>query len=118
MQVSGSASGQAVGQSGNRPAPWVLLAGLPLVFVLGWYLPGAALTLLGLLLARQMGNAVMQGFALAYLGVYMVFYYYNLAVPLAQKSLYMVVTGIFLLAVALVLRLWQAKLRVVEAGHA
>ena len=126
MQVSGSASGQgsnmasgqAVGQSGNRPASWILLAGLPLVFALGWYLPGAAVTLLGLLLARQMGSVVMQGFALAYLGVCMVFYYYNLAVPLAQKSLYMVVTGIVLLAVALVLRLWQAKLRAGEVGHA
>lgn len=110
--------GRAANQSGNSPAPWILLAGLPLVFALGWYLPGAAVTLLGLLLARQMGSVVMQGFALAYLGVYMVFYYYNLAVPLAQKSLYMVVTGIVLLAVALVLRFWQAKQRAEEAGHA
>ena len=118
IRGAGHASGQAARQTGNRPAPWFLLAGLPLVFALGWYLPGAALTLLGLLLARQMGSVVMQGFALAYLGVYMVFYYYNLAVPLAQKSLYMVVTGIVLLAVALVLRFWQAKPRAEEVGHA
>ena len=117
-QAANRSGSQLANQSGNRPTPWILLAGLPLVFALGWYLPGAAVTLLGLLLARQMGSVVMQGFALAYLGVYMVFYYYNLAVPLAQKSLYMVVTGIVLLAVALVLRLWQAKLRVVEVGHA
>ena len=107
----------AAGQAGSAPALWVLLAGLPLVFALGWYLPGAAITLLGLLLARQMGNAVMQGFALAYLGAYMVFYYYSLAVPLAQKSLYLAATGLGLLAVAFMLRLWQARLRAEEAAQ-
>lgn len=111
-------AGHASGKAGNSPAPWFLLAGLPLVFALGWYLPGAALTLLGLMLARQMGSVVMQGFVLVYLGAYMVFYYYSLAVPLAQKSLYLAATGLGLLAVALVLRLWQAKHRAGEAGHA
>ena len=107
------------GQAGSVAALWVLLAGLPLVLALGWYLPGAAITLLGLLLARQMGNAVMQGFALAYLGAYMVFYYYTLAVSLEQKSLYLAATGLVLLAVAFMLRLWQAKLRAgVGADHA
>ena len=89
------------------------------MLALGWYLPGAAITLLGLLLARQMGNAVMQGFALAYLGAYMVFYYYSLAVSLEQKSLYLAATGLGLLTVAFMLRLWQAKLRAgVGADHA
>ena len=94
-----------------------MLAGLPLELALGWYLPGAAITLLGLLLARQMGNAVMQGFALAYLGAYMVFYYYSLAVPLAQKSLYLAAAGLGLLAVAFMLRLWQGRLRAEEAAQ-
>ena len=60
----------------------------------------------------------MQGFALAYLAAYMVFYFYSLALPLSQKSLYLMATGIGLLAVALVLRLWQAKYTAGEAGHA
>ncbi|WP_374280860.1 DUF4401 domain-containing protein [Desulfovibrio sp.] len=107
------------GQAGSVAVLWVLLAGLPLVLALGWYLPGAVITLLGLLLARQMGNAVMQGFALAYLGAYMVFYYYSLAVSLEQKSLYLAATGLGLLTVAFMLRLWQAKLRAgVGADHA
>lgn len=97
-----------------------LLAGasILLAFALSWYLPGVGLALLGLALARQMGSVVMQGFVLAYLFAYMVFYYYSLAVPFSLKSLYLVVTGIGLLAVALVLRLWQAKQTAGEAGHA
>ena len=76
------------------------------------------LALLGLALARQMGSVVMQGFVLAYLFAYMVFYYYSLAVPFSLKSLYLVATGLGLLAVALVLRLWQTKQTGGEAGHA
>lgn len=94
------------------------LAAISLVFALTWYLPGVGLALLGLVLARQMGSVVMQGFVLAYLFAYMVFYYYSLAVPFSLKSLYLVATGLGLLAVALVLRLWQAKHTAGEAGHA
>lgn len=94
------------------------LAAIPLVFALSWYLPGVGLALLGLALARQMGSVVMQGFVLAYLFAYMVFYYYSLAVPFSLKSLYLIATGLGLLAVALVLRLWQAKQTGGEAGHA
>ena len=94
------------------------MASIPLVFVLSWYLPGVGLALLGLALARQMGSVVMQGFVLAYLFAYMGFYYYSLAVPFSLKSLYLVATGLGLLAVALVLRLWQAKQTAGEAGHA
>ena len=96
----------------------LVLAGIPPVFVLSWYLPGVGLALLGLTLARQMCNMVMQGFVLAYLFAYMVFYYYTLAVPFFVKSLYLVATGLGLLAVALVLRLWQAKHAAEEAAHA
>ena len=115
-QIRGACPG--TGQMGIRPAPWALLAGLPLVFALSWYLPGVGLALLGLALARQMGSVVMQGFVLAYLFAYMGFYYYSLAVPFSLKSLYLVATGLGLLAVALVLRLWQAKQTAGEAGHA
>ena len=94
------------------------MASIPLVFALAWYLPGVGLALLGLALARQMGSVVMQGFVLAYLFAYMVFYYYSLAVPFSLKSLYLVATGLGLLAVALVLRLWQTKQTGGEAGHA
>ena len=80
--------------------------------------PRVGLALLGLALARQMGSVVMQGFVLAYLFAYMVFYYYSLAVPFSLKSLYLVATGLGLLAVALVLRLWQTKQTGGEAGHA
>ena len=110
--------GQTAGQMVVRPALGLLLAGLPLVFALSWYLPGVGVALLGLALARQMGSVVMQGFVLAYLLAYMVFYYYSLALPLSQKSLYLMATGIGLLAVALVLRLWQAKYTAGEADHA
>ena len=94
------------------------IAAIPLVFALSWYLPGVGLAFLGLALARQLGSVVMQGFVLAYLFAYMVFYYYSLAVPFSLKSLYLVATGLGLLAVALVLRLWQAKQTAGEAGHA
>ena len=94
------------------------MAAIPLVVALSWYLPGVGLALLGLALARQMGSVVMQGFVLAYLFAYMVFYYYTLAVPFSLKSLYLVATGLCLLAVALVLRLWQAKHTAGRAAHA
>ena len=60
----------------------------------------------------------MQGFVLVYLFAYMVFYYYTLAVPFSVKALYLVATGLGLLAVALVLRLWQAKHTAGRAAHA
>ena len=94
------------------------MAAIPLVVALSWCLPGVGPALLGLALARQMGSVVMQGFVLAYLFAYMVFYYYTLAVPFSVKSLYLVATGLGLLAVALVLRLWQAKHTAGRAAHA
>lgn len=94
------------------------MSSVPLLFVLGWYLPGAALALLGLVMARQMGNAVMQGAVLVYFFAYMVFYYYNFAVPFSAKSTYLVVSGLVLLLFALVLRGWQTKSSIEEAGHA
>lgn len=118
MRHTAQAEGDAAGQPMHRWVRWAVLACMPLVFVLGWFLPGVALTLLGLLLARQMACATMQGFALAFFGVYLIFYYYSLAVPLAQKSLYLVVTGLVLLAVASMLRLLWARLRAGEAAHA
>lgn len=102
----------------GKNARMLAMAGLPLVFVLSWYLPGAGLALLGLTLARQMGSVVMQGFVLAYLFTYMVFYYYSLAVPFSVKSLHLIATGLVLLALALILRVWQAKATEGEAGHA
>lgn len=96
----------------------LVLVGIPLVFALVWYMPGVLLPLLGLVLGRQIGSVVLQGFALVLFGWSMALYYYNLAVPFSQKSLYLVATGLGLLAVALVLRLWQAKHTAGEAGHA
>ena len=87
-------------------------------FVLAWHLPGAALALLGLALARQMTNMVMQGFVLTYLLAYMIFYYYTLAVPFAAKALYLTATGIVLLLLALSLRTWSAKITAKEAADA
>lgn len=107
-----------LGRGAAKAGRLLAMASIPLVFVLSWYLPGVGLALLGLALARQMGSVVMQGFVLAYLFAYMVFYYYSLAVPFSLKSLYLVATGLGLLAVALVLRLWQAKQTAGEAGHA
>lgn len=96
----------------------LLLAGMPLVFVLSWYQPGVALAMLGLTLARQLGSAVMQGCVLAYFFAYIIFYYYCLAVPFWLKSIYLIATGIGLLALALVLRIWQVKISAGEAAHA
>lgn len=107
-----------LGKGAGRTARLLTMAGVPLVFALSWYLPGVGLALLGLTLARRMGNAVMQGFVLAYLFAYMVFYYYSLAVPFFQKSIYLMATGLGLLALALILRLWQAKATAREAAHA
>ena len=107
-----------LGKGAGRPARLLTMAGMLLVFALSWYLPGAGLALLGLTLARRMGNVVMQGFVLAYLFAYMVFYYYSLAVPFSQKSIYLMATGLGLLALALILRLWQAKAAAREAAHA
>ena len=94
------------------------MASVPLLFALGWYLPGTALALLGLVMARQMGNAVMQGAVLVYFFAYMIFYYYNLAIPFSTKSTYLVASGLVLLLLALVLRVWQTKSSIVEAGRA
>ena len=107
-----------LGKGAGRTARLLTMAGMPLVFALSWYLPGAGLALLGLTLARRMGSVVMQGFVLAYFLAYMVFYYYSLAVPFSQKSIYLMATGLGLLALALVLRLWQAKAAAREAAHA
>ncbi|WP_297895505.1 DUF2157 domain-containing protein [uncultured Desulfovibrio sp.] len=107
-----------LGKGAGKPARLLTMAGMPLVFALSWYLPGAGLALLGLTLARRMGSVVMQGFVLAYLFAYMVFYYYSLAVPFSQKSIYLMATGLGLLALALILRLWQAKTAAREAAHA
>ncbi|SCM74849.1 Membrane protein-like protein [uncultured Desulfovibrio sp.] len=94
------------------------MASVPLLFALGWYLPGATLALLGLVMARQMGNAVMQGAVLVYFFAYMIFYYYNLAMPFSAKSTYLVTSGLVLLLLALVLRVWQTKSSIEEAGRA
>ena len=94
------------------------MASIPLLFAFGWYLPGAALALLGLVMARQMGNAVMQGAVLVYFFAYMIFYYYNLAIPFSTKSTYLVASGLVLLLLALVLRVWQTKSSIEEAGRA
>ena len=107
-----------LGKGAGRPARLLTMAGMPLVFALSWYLPGAGLALLGLTLARRVGSVVMQGFVLAYLFAYMVFYYYSLAVPFSQKSIYLMATGLGLLTLALILRLWQAKAAAREAAHA
>ena len=105
---------RSAGKAGRRLA----MASIPLVFALSWYLPGVGLALLGLALSRQMVSVVIQSFVLVYLFADMVFYYYSLAVPFSLKSLYLVATGLGLLAVALVLWLWQAKHTAGEAGHA
>lgn len=94
------------------------MASVPLLFALGWYLPGTALALLGLVMARQMGNAVMQGAVLVYFFAHMIFYYYTLAVPFSTKSTYLVASGLVLLLLALVLRVWQTKSSIEEAGRA
>ena len=107
-----------LGKGAGMPARLLTMAGMPLVFAVSWYLPGAGLALLGLTLTRRMGSVVMQGFVLAYLFVYIVFYYYSLAVPFSQKSIYLMATGLVLLALALILRLWQAKTAAREAAHA
>ena len=95
-----------------------VLLGAAASFVLAWYLPGAALALLGLALARQMANTVMQGFVLVFLLIYMIFYYYTLNVPFAAKSLYLTTSGLALLLLALGLRIWSAKITVKEAASA
>lgn len=95
-----------------------VLLGAAASFVLAWFLPGAALALLGLALARQMANTVMQGFVLAFLLTYMIFYYYTLDVPFAAKSLYLTASGFALLLLALILRIWSAKMTTQEAGRA
>ena len=94
------------------------MAGMPIVFVLSWYQPGVVMALLGLTLARQMGSVVMQGCVLAYFFAYIIYYYYCLAVPFWLKSVYLIATGLGLLALALVLRIWQAKISAKGAAHA
>ena len=105
-------------KSASRNTRMLIMAGMPLVFVLSWYQPGVALALLGLTLARQIGSVVMQGCVLAYFFAYIIFYYYSLAVPFWLKSVYLIATGLGLLALALVLRIWQAKILAEEAAHA
>ncbi|MFT4301840.1 MAG: DUF4401 domain-containing protein [Desulfovibrio sp.] len=95
-----------------------VMTGMVIFIVLSRYQPGAALAVFGLVLARQLGNAVMQGFVLAYLLAYMIFYYYNLAVPFSMKSAYLTITGVLLLLLALILHIWKVKISKQEASHA
>ena len=95
-----------------------VVVGVGICVVLSLYLPGAALAVFGLVLARQLGNTVMQGFVLAYVLAYMIFYYYNLAVPFSVKSAYLAITGLVLLLIALFLHIWKVKMSKQEASHA
>ncbi|MBB5142964.1 DUF4401 domain-containing protein [Desulfovibrio intestinalis] len=95
-----------------------VMIGMVIFIVLSRYQPGATLAVFGLVLARQLGNAVMQGFVLAYLLAYMIFYYYNLAVPFSMKSAYLTITGVLLLLLALILQIWKTKMSKQEASHA
>ena len=74
------------------------------VLPLGWFLPGAALALLGLAAGRLLSDRVMQGAAGGLLFVDMVHYYYSLHIPLLHKSLLLAATGAALLVLALA---WQ-----------
>lgn len=107
-----------LGRGRHNRAHIAALLGAAASLVLSLYLPGAVLALLGLALARQRGNMVMQGFVLAYLLIYMTFYYYTLNVSFAEKSLYLTISGTVLLLLALILRMWSAKITEKEAAHA
>lgn len=105
-------------KNAGKNTQMLIMAGMPIVFVLSWYQPGVVMALLGLALARQMGSVVMQGCVLAYFFAYIIYYYYCLAVPFWLKSVYLIATGLGLLALALVLQIGQAKISAEGAAHA
>ncbi len=72
-----------------------------LALPLGWFLPGAAAALLGMGLARYLGATVMLGGTGFFLFCHMVYYYYDLRLPLLQKFLTLAGVGLVLLGAGL-----------------
>lgn len=71
--------------------------------------PGITFALVLMLLAFARGAPVLLAFAVAALAVYLVRYYYQLSVPLLDKSLWLGLAGIVLLALYAVLRYWPPR---------
>ncbi len=71
---------------------------------LGWFLPGAVVGLLGLGLGRRTGNRVLIGASGLIIFAYMIYFYYQLNISLAQKSIALAVSGLALLVAALVVK--------------
>lgn len=71
--------------------------------------PGITFALVLMLLAFARGAAVLLAFAVAALAVYLVRYYYQLSVPLLDKSLWLGLAGIVLLLLHVVLRYWPPR---------
>lgn len=94
----------ALVKEAQKPFGAVLVLGCAvLALPLGLYVPGVVLAAFGLALSRYRESLVMQGATCAFLFVYMVYYYYILAVSLLYKSLFMAATGAVLLMLALCL---------------
>ena len=100
-----------LGRNASGGARAALPGAAAAALVCGWHLPGAALAVFGLALGEYMGNAVMRGATAAFLFMYMVYYYY-LNLSLMVKSLFLILTGMVFLAVALAAwRFWDRLAR-------
>ena len=71
--------------------------------------PGITFALVLMLLAFARGVVVLLASAVATLAVYLVQYYYQLTVPLLNKSLWLGLAGIVLLVLHVVLRYWPPR---------
>jgi uncharacterized membrane-anchored protein len=90
-------------------------AGLALAAAAGHAAPGLAAGLMLLALAHLRRSALLQATALAGIGVFLFFWYYDLGVDLLTKSAAALGNGAVLLVAAALLRRWTGRAREAEA---
>ncbi len=83
---------------------WLIAA--TLIAIVGWFVPGLSVALLGLAIGRHIGNKLYLGGAGFFLFCYLIYYYYDLNGTLLDKSINLMITGV----VALLLGIFMPKL--------
>lgn len=77
----------------------ILLGGTLLLLIPAWQVPGILAAWLGLLLGFWRGNRLLMGISVAFLGLFIGVFYYNLELTLLYKSIILLATGLLCLAV-------------------
>lgn len=109
LPATALAIGWSMRDRGDSRLFWLLvIAAVALAWLWRWS-PGVTFALVLMLLAFARGAAVLLAFSVASLAIYLVAYYYQLDVPLLDKSLWLGLAGIVLLALYIMLRWWPMR---------